>query len=135
MDEVARHLAISKKTLYQFFPNKDELVYQVAERHLGVAHEKRFLLGDDAALRAMLAEVGFSDVRIDVVSRIDRFREFPYRLSALAANFDLSALSEAQREVRLSALEAESREVAQQFIADGVIAAPSRANLIAASAR
>jgi ubiquinone/menaquinone biosynthesis C-methylase UbiE len=112
-----------------------EVLGQVAERHLGVAHEKRFLLGDDAALRAMLAEAGFSDVRVDVVTRIDRFREFPYRLSALAANFDLSTLSEAEREARLSALEAESREAAQRFISDGVIAAPSRANLIAASAK
>lgn len=111
-----------------------EALGQVAERHLGVANEKRFRLGDDAALRAMLAEAGFSDVRIDVVTRIDRFQEFPYRLSALAANFDLSTLSEAERELRLSALEAESREVvARQFIRDGMIAAPSRANLIVAS--
>ena len=34
MDEVARHLAISKKTLYQFFENKDELVYSVAQGRL-----------------------------------------------------------------------------------------------------
>jgi AcrR family transcriptional regulator len=32
MDEVARHLAMSKKTLYQYFDNKDELVFQVAVR-------------------------------------------------------------------------------------------------------
>ena len=34
MDEVARHLAVSKKTLYQFFENKDELVYSIAQGHL-----------------------------------------------------------------------------------------------------
>jgi AcrR family transcriptional regulator len=33
MDEVARHLAMSKKTLYQYFENKDELVVQMAKRH------------------------------------------------------------------------------------------------------
>jgi AcrR family transcriptional regulator len=34
MDEVARHLAMSKKTLYQYFDNKDELVYQMAQRKM-----------------------------------------------------------------------------------------------------
>lgn len=31
MDDVARHLAISKKTLYQYFQDKDELVQSVVE--------------------------------------------------------------------------------------------------------
>lgn len=34
MDEIARNLAISKKTLYQFYPNKDELVHQVGLFHV-----------------------------------------------------------------------------------------------------
>ena len=34
MDEVARHLSMSKKTIYEIFPNKDELVFQVAQHHL-----------------------------------------------------------------------------------------------------
>ena len=34
MDEVARQVAISKKTLYLLFENKDELVYQVAQEHI-----------------------------------------------------------------------------------------------------
>lgn len=109
-----------------------EALGRIAERHLGSANEKRFLLGDDAALRALLGEAGFGDVRIEVVTRIDRFPEFPYRMSALAANFDLSGLSEAEREERLSALEAESRQAAQQFADRGAIAAPSRANLVSA---
>ena len=33
MDEVARHLAMSKKTIYEIFPNKDELVFQIAQQH------------------------------------------------------------------------------------------------------
>ena len=112
-----------------------ELLGQIAERHLGPANEKRFRLGDDAALRALLAEAGFSSARIDVVTRTDRFHEFPYRMSAIASNFDLSALSEAERERRLAALESESREAARQFIDGGVIAAPARANLITASTK
>lgn len=112
-----------------------DVLGQIAERHLGRANEKRFLLGDDAALRALLAETGFSDVRIDVVTRTDHFQDFPYRGSALAANFDLSALSEAELEARLSALEAESRQAAQRFAVDGAIEAPARANLVTAISR
>ena len=34
MDDVAQELGISKKTLYQFVENKDDLVGKVMERHL-----------------------------------------------------------------------------------------------------
>ncbi|MEJ1928773.1 TetR/AcrR family transcriptional regulator [Nostoc sp. NIES-2111] len=34
MDEVARHLAMSKKTLYQHFENKEDLVFQIAQKHM-----------------------------------------------------------------------------------------------------
>jgi AcrR family transcriptional regulator len=34
MDEVARHCNISKKTIYQYFPDKDALVKEVMERHM-----------------------------------------------------------------------------------------------------
>jgi SAM-dependent methyltransferase len=112
-----------------------DLLGQIAERHLGVANEKRFLLGDEALLRGLLDDAGFADVRIEVVTRMDRFHEFPYRLSALAANFDLSSLPPEEREARLSALEAESRKAAEPFAADGGIAAPACANLIVATTK
>jgi ubiquinone/menaquinone biosynthesis C-methylase UbiE len=112
-----------------------DLLGQIAERHLGVANEKRFLLGEEATLRRLLEDAGFADVSIEVITRMDRFQEFPYRLSALAANFDLSGLSPSEREARLSALEAESRNAAEQFVVDGVIAAPARANLIVATTK
>jgi AcrR family transcriptional regulator len=34
MDDIARHLAVSKKTLYQHFADKDELVLMVSRSHL-----------------------------------------------------------------------------------------------------
>jgi AcrR family transcriptional regulator len=34
MDEVARHCNISKKTIYQFFPDKDALVKEIMEKHM-----------------------------------------------------------------------------------------------------
>ncbi len=59
MDEVARQLAISKKTLYQFFPNKDELVYQVAERHL-IEDSKRWIENQDVTNSALEEVIGMS---------------------------------------------------------------------------
>lgn len=34
MDEIARHLSISKKTLYQYFADKDDIVASVTDTHL-----------------------------------------------------------------------------------------------------
>lgn len=34
MDDIARQLAVSKKTIYQYFADKDEIVTQVAKLHL-----------------------------------------------------------------------------------------------------
>lgn len=34
MDDIARHLSVSKKTLYQHFADKDELVYKMSEMYL-----------------------------------------------------------------------------------------------------
>ncbi|MBL7851897.1 MAG: TetR/AcrR family transcriptional regulator [Cyclobacteriaceae bacterium] len=39
MDDIARHLSVSKKTLYQYFADKDEIVTMVAEFHL--RHEQQ----------------------------------------------------------------------------------------------
>src|SRR5579862_7718340 len=34
MDDIARHLSVSKKTLYQHYADKDELVTMVTEAHM-----------------------------------------------------------------------------------------------------
>ncbi len=34
MDDIARHLSVSKKTLYQYFADKDELVTMVSQAHM-----------------------------------------------------------------------------------------------------
>lgn len=112
-----------------------EVLGQIAERHLGAANEKRFSFGDDSALRAVLSDAGFTAIRVEVVTRTDHYRQFPYRLNALAANFDLSGLSAAEREARLSTVEAESIEASKPFAVEGGIAAPSSANLVTAIVR
>ena len=112
-----------------------EVLGQIAERHLGAANEKRFSFGDDSALRAVLSDAGFTAIRVEVITRTDHYRQFPYRLNALAANFDLSGLSAAEREARLSTVEAESIEASKPFAVEGGIAAPSSANLVTAIVR
>ena len=35
MDDIARHLSISKKTIYQYFVDKDDIVTQATQNHIG----------------------------------------------------------------------------------------------------
>ncbi len=48
MDDVAGELAMSKKTLYLYFDNKDNLVTAVAERHLRMEKEEFCLIAEHA---------------------------------------------------------------------------------------
>lgn len=52
MDDVARELGISKKTLYQFVENKDDLVMKVMERHL-LEEKERDCLNQEEAENAL----------------------------------------------------------------------------------
>ena len=40
MDEIARELSISKKTIYQYFKDKDDIVYQVTVRNIKLDKEE-----------------------------------------------------------------------------------------------
>jgi TetR/AcrR family transcriptional regulator, cholesterol catabolism regulator len=48
MDEIARHLGVSKKTLYQQFKDKDEVVYQVVSRHFDCEKSMAYELMEQA---------------------------------------------------------------------------------------
>lgn len=52
MDEIARSMGISKKTIYQHFPDKDEIVYQVAQRHL-LEHQTCFMQFQEQSANAL----------------------------------------------------------------------------------
>jgi ubiquinone/menaquinone biosynthesis C-methylase UbiE len=104
----------------------------VAERHLGASNDRRYALGDGEALRALLVDGGFTDVRVETVTLTDRFATYPVRMSALAAGFDLSGLSDDERERRLAAVDADSAPVLARFTTDGFIVAPSSANVASA---
>ena len=36
MDDIARELGISKKTIYQYFKDKDDIVYQMTQRRIEI---------------------------------------------------------------------------------------------------
>lgn len=40
MDEIARELGISKKTIYQFFKDKDDIVYKMTQRRIEIDKEE-----------------------------------------------------------------------------------------------
>jgi AcrR family transcriptional regulator len=44
MDDIARHLSVSKKTLYQHFTDKDDLVFRMSEMHLERSFKKYNLI-------------------------------------------------------------------------------------------
>ena len=48
MDDIANHLGMSKKTLYQYFADKDELVWGVVDRHINDMEYKCKLCHNDA---------------------------------------------------------------------------------------
>ncbi len=106
---------------------------KVAESHLGASNDKRWTL-DGEELRVLLVEAGFVDVRITTVSLTEQFREFPVRMSAMAANFDLASLTDAERAQKLAAVEADSAPVLARFTTGGVVAAPSITNVATATA-
>lgn len=41
MDEIARHLGISKKTLYQYFADKDDIVSSTTQEHM-IVHQSQY---------------------------------------------------------------------------------------------
>ncbi len=108
-----------------------EALGRIAERHLGKSNDARWSL-DGPALGHALKGAGFVDVRLETVSFTERFREFSTRMNAMAANFELDALSEAEKERRFAAVEADSAEVLTRFALDEGFGAPSVANVASA---
>jgi ubiquinone/menaquinone biosynthesis C-methylase UbiE len=110
-----------------------EALGRIAERHLGEPHDPRWSL-DGSALRQTLAQAGFVDIRLEMVSLPERYREFSVRMNVAVAGFDLSALTEGEKERRFAAIEAESAEVLARFSADGGFGAQLVANVASAFA-
>jgi AcrR family transcriptional regulator len=56
MDEIAKHLGISKKTIYQFFPDKDEIVFLMCKKGIeeDVCCMKEIQMKSSSAIEEML---------------------------------------------------------------------------------
>jgi ubiquinone/menaquinone biosynthesis C-methylase UbiE len=107
---------------------------RVAEKHLGASNDKRFCLDGDE-LRELLTGAGFVNVRVETCSLTEHHRAFPVRASTLAANFKLDELPADERERKLQAVEADSKDVLARYAAPGGgIAAASITNVAIASA-
>jgi TetR/AcrR family transcriptional regulator, cholesterol catabolism regulator len=70
MDDIARRLAISKKTIYQHFTDKEDIVYQVVEHHL--AYEQTEY--------CRLAEQGLNPIQ-EMLIACDMMREHTDRIN------------------------------------------------------
>jgi ubiquinone/menaquinone biosynthesis C-methylase UbiE len=119
--EIARVLAPGGRLIASTWKPRTEqplwnALGQVAERHLGPANDKRWTL-DAPELRALLVEAGFEDIRFDTVSLDEHHRELSVRMTTIAANHDLDALSVEQRARLLDVVEAESASVLAKFAA------------------
>jgi ubiquinone/menaquinone biosynthesis C-methylase UbiE len=105
---------------------------RIAERHLGKPNDKRFAL-EGERLCSAIADAGFTDIRLESVSLTERYGQFPIRMSVMAANFDLAALEDSERERRLLAIESESHAALARFENDGALCAPSITNVVTAA--
>lgn len=61
MDDIARHLSISKKTLYQLCSNKADLVKMVTDQFIAEEKKKAIQVSDDAgnSVEEMIGIIGF----------------------------------------------------------------------------
>ena len=66
MDDVASHLAISKKTIYQFFKNKDDLVTSISKAHMEEEKDDYLQIEDSSgdALEEIMQRVFYEDEKL-----------------------------------------------------------------------
>lgn len=110
-----------------------EALGAVAERYFGKPNDPRYAFSDPEALRAMLEEVGFGGIGVEPVSLSTRFGDFPVRMEVIAGGYDLSGLSDAERERRLALYETDARKAIAPFATDGGYATPSSLNIATAT--
>ena len=87
MDDIAASMAMSKKTLYKWFDNKDELVHAVMQQHLTeTQHDCDRLLGQaDSAVAELLGMMDwmrrqFSDVHPSIFYDMQKFHPATWQL-------------------------------------------------------
>jgi hypothetical protein len=107
-------------------------ITEVAARQFGRPNDTRWSLGDASALRALFAEAGFDDVRVEVARRTDVIDAEILRLNVMAMGFDMAGLSTDDRARRLAAYVAESAPVVARYACDRGFALSLAANIVTA---
>ena len=74
MDDIARELSVSKRTLYELFSDKEELIYEAICHYVEEAHTRRSVICSEVGneLEAMLVSLRDMIVRAPEVARIRR---------------------------------------------------------------
>ena len=87
MDDIAANMAMSKKTLYKWFANKDEMVHAVMEQHLGETQRdcEHLLKQSSSAIDELFQMMGwmkqqFADVHPSIFYDLEKFYPLTWRL-------------------------------------------------------
>jgi len=87
MDDIAANMAMSKKTLYKWFANKDEMVHAVMEQHLGNTQRdcEHLPLQSASAIDELFQMMGwmkqqFADVHPSIFYDLEKFYPLTWQL-------------------------------------------------------
>lgn len=71
MDDVSRELGVSKKTLYQFFVDKNDLVNQCVEHYLETMNKQCCLVMEDQSLNAVSVVLKITEEMSSIIKQIN----------------------------------------------------------------
>ncbi len=111
----------------------------IAERHLGTIVDSRFSFGSADALRTLLEDAGFHDVRVDTFSHDVRFADggLYARLNAMAVigmSESGKTLTEAERGELAGRIAADSKNITERLASNGDWVIPMSTNIATARA-
>ena len=132
------HVAIATWRSLQDLPAALEL-NNIAERHVGQIVDVRHSLGSADALKSLLTDAGFQDVRVDLFSHDVRFSDGPLyaRLNATAVvgmSEKGKGMSEAERLEVAGRIAADSQDAIARYTKNGEWVFPLTANIATARA-
>lgn len=108
MDEIARELGISKKTIYQYFKDKDEIVFEVTRTH--IEEEERIIIETSQQANNAVEELLLISQRI----RQQAAQMSPYIL------FDLKKYYKSSWELFLKFKKEVFHDCIKSFLEDGI---------------
>jgi SAM-dependent methyltransferase len=110
---------------------------RIAERHVGTISDSRHSFGSADALKSLLVDAGFTDVRVDPFSHDVRFSDGALyaRLNAMAVigmTVKGKAMNDVERAETAGQIAADSQEVISRFTRQGAFVLPLTTNIATA---